>query len=106
MKERVIKHALICFGIMLLLTIVALFSRTTHIGFFGYVIMLIAGTLFTTIGVGIAEAFRRFVIPDMLLASGAYDMLLKKVFWLIGPQAIGWFIGTVATQGQLRNLGF
>lgn len=106
MKERVIKHALICFGIMLLLTIMALFSRTAHIGFFGYVIMLIAGTLFTTIGVAIGDAFRRFVMPDMLLASGAYDMLLKKIFWLIGPQAIGWFIGLIATQGLLRNMGF
>lgn len=106
MQARLVRLGAICFGIMLVLTVFSLFSKSIHIGFFGYILMLLFGTVFTTIGVAIGDAFRRFVMPDLLFAAGAYDMFLKRIFWLVGPQAIGWFIGLVATQGLLRQFGY
>ena len=48
--------------------------------------------------------FRRFVIPDAYFTSGAVDSFKKKIFWMIGPQCIGGFIGFMATKGFMTNV--
>lgn len=107
MQERLPKQFLICLAIFIVFTVVAIFSSRVHIGFFGYLAMPIVGTFCTTVGVAIGDAFRRFVKPDVLLASGAYDMFRKKLFWLVGPQAIGWLIGYLTYESVMRKmLGF
>lgn len=103
-KDRFIRHALICFGIILGLTALVVFSPSVRLGFFGFVAFLLAGTVFTTIGVSVGDAFRRFVMPDAYFVSGAVDSFKKKVFWSIGPQAIGWFVGFIATNGFMTNV--
>ena len=73
----------------------------------GNIAFLISGTIFTTIGVFIGDTFRRFVIPDAYFVADAVDAFKKKIFWLYGPQCIGWFIGVIATNGFMQNtLGF
>jgi|GEM_PF-867868 len=103
-KETLVKHAMICAGISLAISLLLLFSGKAHVGFLGHVAWLLSGTVFTTIGVSIGEAIRRFVQPDMILTTDAMDTFRKKVFWRVGPQVIGWIIGYIATMGFLRNV--
>ncbi|MEQ6292246.1 hypothetical protein ACFPAG_16700 [Vogesella sp. GCM10023246] len=106
MQARTLKQLLICFTIFLLLTVMAVFSSSIYLGFFGYVAMLIVGTTTTTIGVVVGDAIRRLAMPDLVFAAGGVDLLRKKVFWLVGPQAIGWFVGYIAFKGVMGKLGF
>lgn len=103
LNQRIKKHGIICFSIFLALTVIALFSSSVHLGFFGYIAFLISGTFFTTIGVSIGDAFRRFTMPDAILTSGAGETFKAKIFWAIGPQAIGFFLGWMATNGFMTN---
>lgn len=106
MQVRTRKQLLICFTIFLVLTVMAVFSSSIYLGFFGYVAMLIVGTSTTTIGVVVGDAIRRLAMPDLVLAAGGVDLLRKKVFWLVGPQVIGWFVGYIAFKGVMGKLGF
>lgn len=103
-KDRLIRHALICFAIFFVITAIAALSPRVHIGFFGCAALLFAGTFFTTIGVSAGDAVRRFVMPDAYFVSDVMDSFNKKVFWAIGPQSIGWFIGLMATNGFMKNV--
>lgn len=103
-KERLLKHALICFGIFLIFTLLSIFSSRVHLGFFGNVALLVVGTIFTTIGVFIGDSFRLFVMPDLISASDSVDMFKKRVFWKIGPQVIGWIVGLIAFKGMMTNV--
>lgn len=107
MKQRLMTQAGICLALFVVFTVVAIFSSKVQWGFFGYVALLISGSLFTTIGVALGDAFRRFVMPDIYFTSGAIDSFKKKIFWRVGPQAIGWFLGIMATNGFMQNyLGY
>lgn len=106
-KGQVIFHAAICTAIFALITIVAAFSSGVHLGFFGFIALFIAGSIFTTIGVVIGDVLRNVAMPDAYLTSGFADSIKKKIFWAIGPQAIGWIIGIMATNGFMQNyLGY
>lgn len=107
MKQRLMIQGGICFALFAVFTGMAVFSSKVQWGPLGYVALLISGTVFTTIGVMAGDVIRRFVMPDVYFTSGAVDSFKKKVFWSIGPQAIGWFIGIVATNGFMQNyLGY
>lgn len=103
-KKNFINSLLICFSISFVLTILIIFSKSVHIGFFGYVACLLSLTIFPTIGVFLGDTFRRFVLPDAYFTTGAVDTFKKKIFWMMGPQAIGWFIGFMATKGFMQNV--
>lgn len=102
--ERSIKHALICIVLMLLLTLVVVFSPKSHLGFFGYIALFIVGSVFTTIGVIVGDEFRRFVHPDAIMSSGALDTFKQKIFWKIGPQSIGWAFGAFAADNLVIKM--
>jgi len=104
MHTRLIKQFAVCLSIFIVLTGMMLFAPQVHLGFFGHLATLVFGTLFTTVGVVIGDALRRFVKPDLIFASDGVELFRKKVFWWIGPQAIGWFIGFLAYQGLMRNV--
>ena len=106
-KGQVIFHAAICTAIIAVITIVALFTPKVHLGFFGFIALFIAGSIFTTIGVVVGDVLRRIAMPDAYLTTGFADSIKKRIFWSVGPQAIGWFIGTIATNGFMQNyLGY
>ena len=69
-----------------------------NFGFFEWIGYLIFMTLFTTIGWFLGDIFRRFVMPDAYFTSGIGDAFKKKIFWMVGPQIIGWLIGVMATD--------
>lgn len=103
-KDRFIKHASICFGVFFLIMVMTIFSSKIHLGFFGSIALVISGTFFTTIGVAIGDVFCSFVRPDAFLSSGAVDTFKKKIFWMIGPQCIGWFIGFIVSNGFMTKI--
>jgi len=73
-----------------------------HIGFglrlLGAILAIVPGF----IGAMLGDMLRRFVIPDFVLTSGGFFQLLKtKLFWMIGPQLIGMFIGIAFVLGKV-----
>lgn len=102
--QRLFKQLLICFALMTCLTLMMLFSSKVHVGWLVYPALLIGGTFFTTLGVVIGDGLRRFTKPDIIFAGDGVGLFKQKVFWLIGPQVIGWIIGMIATQGFLSHV--
>lgn len=106
-KRRVLGHGGICTAIFGVLSIAAVFSSKIQWGFFGYVALFVSGAVLTTIGVVVGDVLRRMAMPDLYLTKGFADSIKKRIFWAIGPQAIGWFLGLVATNGFMENyLGY
>ena len=98
------KKFITCLSIMIVYAIGSMFSPRSPYGFFGSIIIIIAGTFFTTVGALLGEKFRDFAAPDVIVAKDTGDMINKKIFWKIGPQCIGWFIGFLATNGLLSSI--
>ena len=38
------------------------------------------------------------------VARSTMELFDRKVFWLVGPQVIGWIAGFIASQGFMRNV--
>lgn len=100
---RIQKHAIICFVIALLFCI-GMWFQPQEIGFWGGILFIVFATLFTTIGVFIGDALRRFAMPDAFFSTGFVDTIKQKLFWGFGPQVIGWIVGIVVTNGFLANV--
>ncbi|MGQ3003537.1 MAG: hypothetical protein ACT6UH_09065 [Hydrogenophaga sp.] len=106
-KNSVLMQGGVCAAIFAALSIAAAFSSTVHLGFLGYIALFLSGSVLTAIGVIVGDALRRMAMPDLYFTKGFADSIKKRIFWAIGPQAIGWFIGFVATQGFMQNyLGY
>jgi hypothetical protein len=61
---------------------------------FTKVLAVCAGAVIGTVLTLVGDALRRFVHPDVIVTDGGFFALLwAKVFWKIGPQLIGLFIG-------------
>lgn len=103
-KNLLIKNALFCFTIFGAITLLVVFSSKVHLGFFGNIALFLSGAIFTTIGVVIGDAIRHFVAPDAFLSSSATETFKTKIFWMIGPQVIGWIIGYIAANGFMKNV--
>lgn len=55
----------------------------------------LVGTVTGTLGALIGDAIRKFAKPDMMFTTGGMGSLIWiKLFWMIGPQSVGLFIGT------------
>ncbi len=102
--EKFAQYLVTCFGISLIFTVYFIFSPKVHLGFFGNIASLILITILPAIGVFVGNEFRRFVVPDVYFASGAVDAFKKQVFWMIGPQCIGWVIGLLFARGIMINM--
>lgn len=106
-KSKLMLHGAICMGIFAVLTIAMVFSSKSHLGFFGYIAFFLSGSIFTTIGVAVGDLLRNMAMPDFYMTKNFMDSIKKRIFWSIGPQAIGWFIGFIATNGFMENyLGY
>ena len=44
------------------------------------------------IGWKIGDAFRKFAHPDLVFAGGAIAMARQKLFWMVGPQILGYVL--------------
>ena len=55
---------------------------------------VIVGILLGTIGALIGNALRKFAHPNTVYTNGGFFQLIWiKVFWAMGPQVIGLFVG-------------
>lgn len=63
-------------------------------GFFAKCVAVAVGSVLGWIGAMIGNAIRRFAHPDAVFTNGGILQLIWiKVFWALGPQIIGLFIG-------------
>lgn len=92
------KTAVIWAVVAFALAIVAVTHNTSPMvlgaGFFTKTFAVIVGTVIGTIGALIGDSIRRFALPDSFFTTGGMGSIIKtKLFWMVGPQAIGVFIG-------------
>ncbi|WP_218586164.1 hypothetical protein, partial [Pseudomonas sp. MWU12-2323] len=104
MSSRTQTQAVLCFGLFVVIDLFALFMPRVHLGFLGLLLTPFIGGFFTFVGVAIGDAICRAMRPDLLLGSSSVELFKAKVFWRIGPQAIGWFCGFIAYQSVMRNV--
>jgi len=99
----VIKYFSIAFGIALVVVLFNVISATGEIRSFGQG----TGCLFwMTLGPGagmtVGAALRQWLMPDAVYNSEGMTGLLKaRLFWLAGPQCIGWLAGLMMAGKHL-----
>lgn len=99
----VIKYFAIAFSIALVVVLFNVFGNTGEIRSFGQGM----GNLFwMTLGPGagmtIGAFLRQWLMPDSVYTSEGMTGLLKaRLFWLVGPQCIGWLAGLITVGKQL-----
>ncbi len=99
----VIKYFSIAFCIALVVVLFNVISATGEIHSFsqgmGYLFWM---TLGPGAGMTIGAALRLWLMPDAVYTSEGMTGLLKaRLFWLAGPQCIGWLAGLMAVGKQL-----
>lgn len=63
-------------------------------GFFAKFFAVIVGSALGLGGAMIGDSIRRFALPDAFFTNGGMGSIIRtKLFWMIGPQVIGVFIG-------------
>ncbi|EMW0827720.1 hypothetical protein ACXDJC_004605 [Klebsiella pneumoniae] len=99
----VIKYFSIAFCIALVVVLFNVISATGEIRSFGqgtgYLFWM---TLGPGAGMTIGATLRLWLMPDAVYTSEGMAGLLKaRLFWLAGPQCIGWLAGLMAVGKQL-----
>jgi len=97
----VIKYFAIAFGIALVVVLFNVFGSTGEIRSFGQG-MLFWMTLGPGAGMTIGAFLRQWLMPDTVYTTGGMTGLFKaRLFWLAGPQCIGWLAGLMTVGKQL-----
>ena len=101
-----VKYMFICGIIAIIVCLYNVFSsKGVSYGFWEWVAIVIFYTIVPGICVTIANFLRMLAKPDFVMTNEGMTGLLKvKIFWAVGPQCIGWFIGLVASNGMLESL--
>ncbi|MEW5560990.1 hypothetical protein AB1287_12190 [Enterobacter asburiae] len=99
----VIKYFAIAFGIALVVVLFNVFGSTDEIRSFGQGMgYLFWMTLGPGAGMTIGAFLRQWLMPDSVYTTGGMGCLLKaRLFWLAGPQCIGWLAGLMTVGKQL-----
>lgn len=99
----VIKYFAIAFGIALVVVLFNVFGNTGEIRSFGQGMgYLFWMTLGPGAGMTIGAFLRLWLMPDSIYTTGGMGGLLKaRLFWLAGPQCIGWLAGLMTAGKQL-----
>jgi hypothetical protein len=99
----VIKYFAIAFVIALIVVLFNVFGATGEIRSvgqgMGYLFWM---TLGPGAGMTLGAFLRLWLMPDSVYTTGGVGGLLKvRLFWLVGPQSIGWLAGLIAVGKQL-----
>lgn len=91
-------------GISAIVIAVLVYKGNFHphptIGIFTKILIVAFGTVGSQIGVKIGRVVRDFTMPSGFLTTGGLtDIAKTKIFWAIGPQLIGWFLGLLVGAG-------
>lgn len=99
----VIKYFAIAFVIAFIVVLFNVFSATGEIRSFGQgMSYLFWMTLGPGGGMAIGAALRLWLMPDAIYTREGMTGLLKaRLFWLAGPQCIGWLVGLIAVGKKL-----
>ncbi|MFV1477747.1 hypothetical protein [Serratia marcescens] len=99
----VIKYFVIAFAIALVVVLINVFGSTGEIRSFGQGMgYLFWMTLGPGTGMTIGAFLRQWLMPDTIYTTDGMGGLLKvRLFWLAGPQCIGWLAGLIAVGKQL-----
>ncbi|ELA2606777.1 TPA: hypothetical protein QIF84_004020 [Klebsiella aerogenes] len=99
----IIKYFIIAFSIALTVVLFNVFSATGEIRSFGQGMgYLFWMTLGPGAGMSIGAALRQWLMPDAVYTSEGMTGLMKaRLFWLVGPQSIGWLAGLMMVGKQL-----
>lgn len=99
----VIKYVAIAFVIALVVVLFNVFSATGEIRSFGQGMgYLFWMTLGPGAGMTIGALLRQWLMPDVVYTRDGMTGLLKaRLFWLIGPQSIGWLAGLMMVGKHL-----
>lgn len=92
------------FVFFLLLSVLVLLSvvmATYADGFFATIAIFFISFILGAIGWIIAAWVRRFTHPDVIFTQGLADTFFKRLFWLMGPQMIGIFLGATISTGYI-----
>lgn len=100
----VIKYFVIALIIALIVVLFNVFSATGVIrNFWQGVSYLFWMTLGPGAGMSVGAFLRQWLMPDAIITSGGMGEQLKaRIFWLIGPQCIGWFAGMLVVGQQIN----
>lgn len=99
----VIKYFAIAFAIALVVVLFNIFGKTGEIRSFGqgmgYLFWI---TLGPGAGMTLGAFLRQWLMPDSIYTTDGMGGLLKaRLFWLVGPQSIGWLVGLMMVGKQL-----
>lgn len=99
----VIKYFAIAFAIALVVVLFNVFGNTGEIRSFGqgmgYLFWI---TLGPGAGMTLGAVLRQWLMPDRIYTIDGMGGLLKaRLFWLVGPQSIGWLVGLMMVGKQL-----
>ncbi|HGM5321951.1 hypothetical protein AAY84_10520 [Serratia marcescens] len=99
----VIKYVAIAFVIALVVVLFNVFSATGEIRSFGQGMgYLFWMTLGPGAGMTIGAVLRQWLMPDVVYTRDGMTGLLKaRLFWLAGPQSIGWLAGLMMVGKHL-----
>lgn len=99
----VIKYFVIALSIALFVVLFNVFSSSGVIrGFWQGVGYLFWMTLGPGAGMTVGAVLRQWLMPDAVITGGGMGEMLKaRIFWLVGPQCIGWFAGMLLVGRHL-----
>ncbi|UYA61092.1 hypothetical protein NAL19_3001 [Pectobacterium sp. F1-1] len=99
----IIKYFAIAFAIALVVVLFNAFGNTGEIRSFGQGMgYLFWMTLGPGTGMTIGASLRLWLMPDSIYTNGGMGGLMKaRMFWLVGPQCIGWVAGLMIVGKQL-----
>ena len=100
LTPKVIAWGIASFLIALMYAIESTVPMNLRAGLFIKGIGLITGTGLGTISALIGTAICQAIKPDAVFTNSFKDLLWQKIFWKIGPQVIGCFIGSIFGYGM------
>lgn len=75
-----------------------------EIGFFFRLITWVVAVGPGVLGAMLGNAIRRWIMPNFVIGGGFFDLLKQRIFWGIGPQAIGMATGLALGAGLVIKI--
>lgn len=102
-KSESTKTEIICIVLVFALCCLIAFNAESSLGFWGRLLSAFILSLFWYIGIFLGDVVRVRFCPGYIMSSGAGKLVYQKLFWLAGPQFIGYLCGMF---GAIALLGW
>lgn len=89
-KSQSTKTEIICAVLVFALCCLIAFNAESSLGFWGRLLSAFILSLFWYIGIFLGDVIRVRFCPGYIMSSGAGKLVYQKLFWLAGPQFIGY----------------